>query len=54
MSKNQHRGGDFRDLLKDEGILAEVEIRALKQAMSLKLTQLLKSRQSPRAKWRRG
>ena len=41
MSKNKNRGGDFRDFLKDEGILAEVEIRALKQAMSLQLTQLL-------------
>ena len=41
MNKNKHRGGDFRDFLKDEGILAEVETRAMKQAMSLQLNRLL-------------
>jgi antitoxin HicB len=43
MSKNnKHRGGDFRDFLQEEGILGEVEARALKQALSLQLDQLLK------------
>ncbi len=43
MSKNnKHHGGDFRDFLKEEGILGEVEARALKQALSLQLDHLLK------------
>ena len=40
--RNRRRGGDFRDFLKAEGIWAEVEARALKQAMSLQISQLLK------------
>jgi len=43
--KNKHRGGDFRDFLKEEGILAEVEARALKQALSLQLDHLLKKQE---------
>jgi len=31
MSKKTHRGSDFRDFLKEQGILGEVEARALKQ-----------------------
>ena len=42
MSKNKHRGGDFRDFLKEQGVLGEVEARALKQALSLQLDHLLK------------
>ena len=42
MSKKNHRGSDFRDFLKEQGILGEVEARALKQALSLQLDQLLK------------
>jgi antitoxin HicB len=43
MSKNnKHRGGDFRDFLQEGGILGEAEARALKQALSLQLDQLLK------------
>ena len=42
MSKKNNRGGDFRDFLKEQGILGEVEARALKQAMSLQLDRLLK------------
>ena len=43
MSKNnKHRGSDFRDFLQEEGILGEVEARALKQALSLQLDHLLK------------
>lgn len=33
MSKRNHRGSDFRDFLNEEGILGEVEARALKQAL---------------------
>jgi len=42
MSKKNHRGGDLRDFLNEEGILGEVESRALKQAMSLQISRLLK------------
>ena len=45
MSKRTHRGSDFRDFLKEEGILGEVESRALKQALSLQLDHLLKERE---------
>jgi transcriptional regulator with XRE-family HTH domain len=41
MSKRTHRGGDFREFLKEQGILGEVEARALKQAMSLQISRLL-------------
>lgn len=41
MSKKNHRGSDFRDFLNEEGILGEVETRALKQAMSLQFSRLL-------------
>ena len=39
MNKRAHRGGDFRDFLREQGIL---EARALKQAVSLQLGRLLK------------
>jgi predicted DNA-binding protein (UPF0251 family) len=42
MNKNKHRGGDFRDFLDEEGILAETEARALKQAISLQISRLVK------------
>jgi antitoxin HicB len=42
MSKKSHRGGNFRDFLKEEGMLDEIEARALKQAMSLQFSRLLK------------
>ena len=45
MSKKKHRGSDFRDFLKEQGILGEVEARALKQALSLQLDQLLKKQE---------
>jgi antitoxin HicB len=44
MSKNKYRGGDFREFLKEQGILGEVETRALKQALSLQLDRLLKEK----------
>ena len=42
MGKNKHRGGDFRDFLKERGVPGEVEARALKRALSLQLDHLLK------------
>ena len=42
MSKRTHRGSDFRDFLKEGGILEEVEERAMKQALALELARLLK------------
>src|ERR1039458_1002060 len=42
MSKKNHRGSDFRDFLNEQGILGEVEARALKKAGSPQLDQLLK------------
>ena len=42
MNKRTHRGSDFRDFLKEQGVLGEVETRALKQAVSIQLDHLLK------------
>jgi len=40
--KRTHRGSDLRDFLKEKDILGEVEVRALKKALSLQLVHLLK------------
>ena len=45
MKKKTHRGSDFRDFLNEQGILGEVEARALKQAVSLQLGRLLKEKE---------
>ena len=45
MSKKTHRGSDCRDFLNEQGILGEVESRALKQALSLQLDSLLKKQE---------
>lgn len=45
MNKRTHRGSDFREFLSEQGILAEVEARALKQAVSLQLDRLLKEKE---------
>ena len=45
MKKRIHRGSDFRDFLRDEGILEEVEERAMKEALALQLDELLKKNQ---------
>ena len=42
MKKRIHRGSDFRDFLQAEGILAEVEERAMKESLALQLAALLK------------
>ena len=49
MKKRTHRGSDLRDLLKEQGILEEVEARALKQSVSLKLERLLKEKELTKA-----
>jgi antitoxin HicB len=41
MKNNVHRGNDFRDFLKEEGILEEVEERAMKKALALQLEKLI-------------
>ena len=41
MTKKKHRGTDFRDFLEEEGILEEVETRALKRAIAMKLAKLI-------------
>jgi predicted XRE-type DNA-binding protein len=43
MSQKKHRGSDFRDFLKEQGILGDVEARALKQAMSMQFNRALKA-----------
>ena len=40
MNKNNHRGSDLRDLLREEGVLEEVEARAVKRALALRLASL--------------
>ena len=40
MNKNKHRGSDLRDFLRAEGVLEEVEARAVKRALALKLADL--------------
>jgi len=49
MSKKTHRGSDFRDFLKEQGILGEVEARALKQAISLQISRLLEEKSVTKA-----
>ncbi len=42
MNRRTHRGSDLRDFLKEEGVLEEVEARALKRAIALQLERLRK------------
>ena len=49
MKNRTHRGSDFRDFLKEQGILGEVEARALKQAVSVQLDRLLKEKEITKA-----
>jgi DNA-binding Xre family transcriptional regulator len=49
MKKKAHQGSDFRDFLSEEGILGEVEARALKQVISLQLGRLLKEKELTKA-----
>ena len=41
MHKRKHRGSDFRDFLREQGILEQVEAAALKKAVSLQFNALL-------------
>jgi antitoxin HicB len=45
MKKRIHRGSHFRDFLKEEGILEEVEERAMKKALALQLEKLIATNQ---------
>jgi DNA-binding Xre family transcriptional regulator len=49
MSKRIHRGSDFRDFLKEQSILGQIEARALKQAMSLQISRLLEEKSVTKA-----
>ena len=40
-SENAHRGSNFHEFLAEEGILAEVEILALKRVVAIELQQIL-------------
>ena len=44
MKKNPHEGSDFRDFLREEGILEEVEAAAVKKALALQLEKIRKQR----------
>jgi antitoxin HicB len=45
MTKHRHRGSQLRDLLKEDGVLEEVEARARKRALALQLRRLLDQRE---------
>jgi predicted XRE-type DNA-binding protein len=49
MNKNNHRGTNFRDFLAEEGILEEVESRALKRALALQLARLIEQKSLSKA-----
>lgn len=49
MKKNPHRGSDFRDFLREEGMLEAVEERAMKQALVHQLAKLLKEQELTKA-----
>ena len=44
MKKNPHEGSDFRDFLREQGILEEVEAAAVKKALALQLEKIRKQR----------
>jgi antitoxin HicB len=41
-TRNKHRGSSLQDLLKEDGLLEEVEAAALKRALALKVADLMK------------
>ena len=43
-TKNKHRGSSFRDFLKSDGLLEEVEATALKRALAMKVADLMRKR----------
>ncbi len=44
MNKNKHRGSNFRDFLEEDGVLEEVEARALKRAIAIQLAKLIEQK----------
>ena len=49
MSQRKHRGGNLHKFLKEQGVIGEVEARALKQAMSLRIRQLMNEKSLTKA-----
>jgi antitoxin HicB len=49
MKTNKHRGTNFRDFLEEEGILEEVEGRALKRAIAMQLANLIEQKSLSKA-----
>jgi antitoxin HicB len=47
--KNRHRGRSLSDLLKEDGVLKEVEARAWKRALAMQLRQLLAEQEDTKA-----
>ena len=44
MKRNKHRGSNFNAFLEEEGIFEEVELKALKRALALKLKQAMEEK----------
>jgi len=44
MNRKKHRGTDFRDFLEKDGILEEVETRALKRGIAIQLAKLIEKK----------
>ena len=44
MKKNKHIGSSFDDFLKEEGILEEVETRAIKRALVMEIQKAMEKR----------
>lgn len=40
-TRNKHRGSSLQDFLKEDGLLEEVEVAALKRALALKVADLM-------------
>jgi antitoxin HicB len=53
MKKRTHRGSDFRDFLKEEGILEEVEALAWKRSLAMQLQRLLRENSVTKARMAR-
>jgi antitoxin HicB len=49
MKNKTHRGSDLRDFLESDGILEEVEERAMKKALALQLEKLLQKKEITKA-----
>jgi antitoxin HicB len=49
MNRRKHRGTNFRSYLAEDGILEEVEARALKHALALQLGRLIEQKAMSKA-----